>query len=119
MHYLLSFLSPEEWQAVFAGLSFVTLLIGTVLAIRNLNIIRGTHELEAYNKFIEELDSTADDRRFVYRYHFPEKLEDIPIEDLRRLEKVVNSLNRIGLLMEAGILPPGLVFETAYPTIIR
>lgn len=112
-------LGPDEWQAIFAGLSFLTVLVGTILAIRNLQVIRRTHELEAFNMFVKELEASKEDRRFVYFYHFPDHLDDIPADDFRRIENTVNFINRIGLLVEQDILPPKFVFGMTHTVIIR
>jgi len=116
---LFSMLKPEEWQAVFDALGFFVVLVGTVLALRNLQVIKQTHELEAFNMFVEDLQLSRSDREFVYKYRFPNNIENIPTEDLQRIENVVNFLNRIGLLIEQGILPPKFVFGMTHTVIIR
>ena len=112
-------LSPEEWQVLFSFLSVLTVIIGTSLAIRNLQVIRQTHELEAFTMFTNELEATADERLFVYQYHFPDSLEKISSDDFRQIENVVNFLNRIGLLIEQRILPPKFVFGVTHTVILR
>lgn len=119
MFNLLASLSTEQWSAIFSGVSLLIVGIGMVIGIRNLIIIRKTHQLEAFNIFIEELESTREDRKLLYLLSIPHSLDEINPDDLQRLEKVTNSLNRIGLLIEEGILPRAFVFGITHTMIIR
>ena len=116
--WLLSF-NADDWTAFFTALGFFVVLIGTIIALRNLAIIRRTHELQAFESFIDELQSCAEDRKFLFQYSFPPNLAAIPPSDIQRLENVVNFLNRIGLLLENHILPPRFVFGMTHTVIIR
>lgn len=112
-------LKADGWTAIFTALGFFVILIGTIITLRNLAIIRRTHELQAFESFIDELQCCAEDRKFLFQYSFPANLTAIPPSDIQRLENVVNFLNRIGLLLEKNILPPRFVFGMTHTVIIR
>lgn len=112
-------LKADDWTALFTAFGFFVVLIGTIIALRNLAIIRRTHELQAFESFIDELQRSAEDRKFLFQYSFPPNLNAIPPIDIQRLENVVNFLNRVGLLLENDILPPRFVFGMTHTVIIR
>lgn len=112
-------LNADGWTALFTALGFFVVLIGTIIALKNLVIIRRTHELQAFESFDKELQSSAKDRKFLFQYSFPPDIGTIPTEDVQRLENVVNLLNRVGLLIENHIIPPRFVFGMTHTVIIR
>jgi len=117
----LSSLTPEELTAIFTGISTLIIIIGAIVAIINLRVIAKTQILDSVREFLEELKDTAEDRGFLFnKFNFSsQKPEEIPPETEKRIQNVVNSLNRIGFLLENRLLSSRLVFSICHPMIIK
>lgn len=117
----LSSLTPEVWTAIFAGIGTSVIVIGTIIALMNLRVISKNQHLASVREFTKDLTETAEDQKFVLQ-EFNFSLKDpnpLPSEIERKVQNVVDALNRIGLLMENGLLSSKLVFSICHTMIIR
>lgn len=111
--------SPEVWTAIFTGISAFVIVCGSGLAYINLRVVVKTHRLESVQEFLKDYEEASEGRRFViYDFDFSADQELSP-EIERRVQNVINSFNRIGLLLEDGLLSPQLVFGICHTQLIR
>jgi hypothetical protein len=111
----------EEWIPILTFVNTLIVAIGIVIALRELRVISKTQQIEALREFLRDLNDTEEDRKFLYEeFEFSlESPEPLQPEEERRIQKVINCFNRIGLLVENGLLPSRLVFSICHTEIIR
>lgn len=113
-------LSKETWTLLLTAISTGVVLLGVPIAIYNLRIITRTHHLQSLTKFMDDLSSTEKERLFLHRdfdRNGAHSSLDYDTED--KIKKVINSLNRIGMLIENKVLSPESVLSISHTVIIR
>lgn len=113
--------SLEAWTPVFTVINTLAIAIGIIIALRELKVISKAQQIEAVREFLRDLNDTEADRKFLYsKFDFsPECSESLQSEDEQKVRNVINCFNRIGLLIENGLLPARLVFSICHTEIIR
>ena len=116
----LASISKESWTLLCTGLGTAIVLIGVPIAVINLKLIRRTFQLEAVSRFMDELTETSDERRYVYtKFKREADFSRLDLESVNKVERVINTLNKIGLLIENDMLSPELVLSISHTVIIR
>src|SRR5438270_1043328 len=104
---------------VLGNLTPVILAIGIPIALINLRTIVRNQRLAALNRFTDELGGTEEDRRFIFqRLPLQDDYSSLEQSDYQRTERVVNLLNKTGLLVETGVLPARAVLSVTQKVII-
>lgn len=111
----------EEWIPILTFINTLIVAIGIIIALKELRVISKTQQIEALREFLRDLNDTEEDRKFLYEeFEFsmgsPKPLQP---EEERRVQNIINCFNRIGLLIENGLLSPRLVFSICHTEIIR
>ena len=105
---------------ILATITTIVVCTGIPLALLNLRKISHTHHLQALNSFYSDLASSEEERRYLFReFDRTKPIDKLVREDEKTIEIVINTLNRIGLLVEQKILAPELVFSICHTVIIR
>ena len=114
-------IDTETWTLIFTGISTLVLIISVPIAIMNLISIVKAFKLEAITKFLKEFSDTEEDRKFLFReFSFDEKKQhSLPDDEEKKINNVINSLNRIGLLIDSGVIKHEVVFSLCHTVIIR
>ncbi len=110
----------EELSTIFLGITTIIIFLGTIIAIRNLRVIRKTQSLESVLAFLNDSANVSEDRRFLLReFNFMLNKPKLSEENEKRVKNVINSFNRIGLLIENRLLPSKFVLSIHHSQIIR
>lgn len=117
LEWLRSLRGPDEWTDIINAL---VIFIGSIIAVNNLRVIAKMQRLESIREFFKDLADTVEDRKFVIqKFNSSSKKLKLTPGTERKIQNVVNFLNRVGLLLEKGLLSPQLVFGIFYTGIIR
>ena len=112
-----------DWiRSLIKGFNINTLaiIVSTIIAVINLRALIKTQYLESVQELFKYLADTAEDREFVIKeFSFSPEEPKLQPDIKRKVENVINSLNRIGLLLESKLLPPKYVFGICHGQIIR
>jgi len=113
-------LSIDSWTLVLTAISTGVVLLGVPIAIYNLRIITRTHHLQSLTKFMDDLSSTEKERLYLHR-EFDRNGDHSKLdrESENKIKQVINSLNRIGMLIENKVLSPESVLSISHTVIIR
>ncbi|MCU7933943.1 MAG: hypothetical protein KZQ99_03565 [Candidatus Thiodiazotropha sp. (ex Dulcina madagascariensis)] len=116
----LSSIPAELFTLFLTGLSTLVIVIGMPIALINLKLIARTLQFQSVSRFMDELGEASDERRFVYR-EFDRDCDftKLDSETIKKIEKVINSLNRIYLFIDNKTLPPEQVLSISHTVIIR
>jgi late competence protein required for DNA uptake (superfamily II DNA/RNA helicase) len=109
----------EEWDVIISLSSYITILIGIVIAVRNLKIIAKSQKLEVINNFINELKTNEEARKFLFQKFQFTSLDKMNVKSINEIEKVINSLNRISLLLDNKLVEAEIIFGLCHTMIIR
>ena len=109
-----------QWEAVtavFTGLGWLTVAVGALLAYRQLKGIFRATALDAVNRVHSELhtDEPKRDRRTLYRSHMETlswpQIEDLSAEELALVERVADSWQHVGVLVENRLVDCKILFD--------
>ena len=119
--------APSFWamtEAMATAVTAATVLGGAILAYRELSEASTTRHIEVADRLFDELNDPAnvDARRHVFQ-----KLPDDPETGIARLEdadrtaikQVLNSLDRVAFLTQAGWIPEDMVMPWMSPMILK
>lgn len=109
----------DKIDLIIRGLTFLIILAGVIIALKNLSVIAKTRKLGVINSFLEELQSSEDSRRYIFQKFQFETIGKLSKKDIEEAEKVVNSLNRICLLLDSKLVNGKVVFGLCHTVIIR
>jgi len=107
--------------AVFSLIGSIAAAIALFFAIPHLKVIRKTQQMEGTLSFLELTRAGREDRKFVYT-ELPTdlaKIREMSEADCKRTEKVVASLNDVGLLLDQGAISKKAFFSVYHTMIIR
>lgn len=111
---------PKPIAFLLNNLTPIILSVGVPIALLNLRTIARNQKLTAINRFNDELDETADDRRYIFQ-EFP--LQDdygsLERKQYQHAMRVINLFNKTAYLMEKKILPAEAVLTLSHTVIIR
>jgi len=111
--------SSQDWATFFVALQTLVFIIGAILALRNLKIISKTHKLGAIEKFINDLSKFEKDREFLYQKFNFDVTKLLSNEEERRIKNVINSINRISMLIDNNLISAEIVFAMCHTMLIR
>lgn len=98
-------------------LKTLVVIIGPIIALVNFRVISNSHKLGAIIKFNEDLIQYEDDRRFLYQeFSINSTLEE---KDEKKIRNVINSLNRISMMIDNKLISSNIVFALCHTMIIR
>lgn len=113
-------LSNESLTLLLTTISTGVILLGVPIAIYNLRVISRTHHLQSLSKFMDDLSSTEVERLYLYRdFDRKSDYDSLDKESGAKVKKVINSLNRIAMLIENKLLSPESVLSISHTVIIR
>ncbi len=112
-------IKAEQWNVIISLSSFITILIGVVIALKNLKIIAKSQKLDVLDNFINELKTSEDARKFLYQIFKSARLNKLNEKSISEIEKVINSLNRICLLLDNELIDAEIIFGLCHTMIIR
>jgi len=128
---VLHILETDEWIALNVIFSFF-LLLSVVYAYKSLKEMARNQRLGAAQLLYQELKSTEKDRSDIISKIFttidPEKgyneIENYDVtklnnDDITKIRNIINSFNRLGLLIENDTISQHMVFSICYPAIIQ
>lgn len=111
---MLLILTHNEIILALFGFVFVFIIL---FILKRINIISQFFKLSAFEKFNEYLKESVEERFFLYQYNgLPSELTK---EEEQKFQKVINSLNKISVMLEFKMIPPKLVFGICHTLIIR
>jgi len=99
--------------------TFIFVVVGAFIAIKELKIIAKSHKLGVLDTFINELKENELSRKYLFQSFNFESIEKMNEESKTEVEKVINSLNRICLLLDNKLIEPNVVFGLVHTMIIR
>ncbi len=112
-------ISSQDWSTIFTGIQTFVIIISIYFALKSLKIMAKTHKLEAIDKFTNEIESFKEDRQFLYtKFNFDSKKTYKDFE-LIKVKNVINSINRISMLIDNKIIAEETVFALCHTMIIR
>lgn len=112
-------ISSQVWENVISAFQGMIILVGAIVALRNLKVISKAHKINAIDKFTEDLSRVENDRQYLYQeFQFDEKQTVLKDKD-QRVNNIINSLNRISLLIDNKLLSAEVVFALCHTMIIR
>lgn len=119
--------APNFWamtEAMATAVTAAAVLGGAILAYRELSEVSTTRHMEVADRLFDELNDPAniDARRRVYQ-----RLPDDPESGIDRLDdadraaikQVLNSLDRVAFLTQAGWIPEDMVMPWMSPMIVK
>ena len=119
--------SMEFWplaQTLTSSVTMVAIFAGSILAIRQLNESASNRHLAVVDRLFEELNSpeNIEARRWIFH-----NLPDDPVEGNRSLtpeghlavKRVLNSLDHIAFLTQAGWIPEEMIMPWMNPMIVK
>jgi hypothetical protein len=112
-------ISVEQWNVIISLSSLVVLLVGIIVAVKNLKIIARSQRLDVINSFIKELKAHEESRKFLFKEYKFVSIEYMEEKSIVEIEKVINSLNRISLLLDNKLIEPQVIFGLCHTMIIR
>lgn len=112
-------LSPEEWNVIISLSSLIVVVFGIVIALKNLSIIAKSQKLEVLDSFINELKANENSRKFLFKKYKFETIDKLDENSVNEIEKVINSLNRISLLLDNKLIDSNVIFGLCHTMIIR
>lgn len=128
---ILHSLAPDEWTALNVILSGVV-AVGIVYGYYSLQEMARNQRLSSAKILYEELEKTEKDRREIIKKistfsnvideTFDCKTMDVSLfseEETLKIRNIINSFNRIGLLIETDTISQTLVLGICYPAIIQ
>jgi len=114
-------LNYNLWSVIISVATGIIVLVGALIAIRNLRIIANANRLSAYESFTRRWADIHMERLWILEsFDFdPASPPALDSESGQKLRKVINCLNEIGLLIDHKILPAQYVLGLCYPDFIR
>ena len=112
-------LTTEQWNVLISFSSLVVVVIGIVIALKNLKIIAKSQKLEVLDSFINELKGNEGSRKFLFQSFKFESIDKLDETSTAEIEKVINSLNRICLLLDNKLIDANVIFGLCHTMIIR
>lgn len=113
--------NSEALTALFTIVGSTAVVFATILALPQLIVVRRNAQLESTLTFLKLMKEGSEDREFVYK-ELPvdiQALQQLSDQNRRRVEKVIVSLNDVGLLFEEVTIPKRLFFGVYHTMIIR
>lgn len=113
--------NADALTALFTFIGSIAVVIAMILAIPQLRVLRRNQQLESTLAFLRLMREGNEDREFVYKElpEDPKALSPLSETDRRKVERVIGSLNDVGLLLEEGAIPKKLFFGIYHTMIIR
>lgn len=128
---VLHLLAPEEWNALNVILSGIV-AVGIIYGYYSLKEMARNQRLSAAKLLYDELEKTENERREIIKKisSFPDfKNKEFDLKNLDlflfsddekiKIRNIINSFNRIGLLIETDTMSQILVLSICYPAIIQ
>jgi hypothetical protein len=120
--------TPNEFLVLVGALASISssaaIIAGGYIAFRQLGEIANSRHLEVANRLFEELNSTENisARRWVFQ-NLPDDpqvgLQSLTPEGQEAVKRVLNSLDHVAFLTQAGWIPPDLVMPWMHPMIAK
>ncbi len=113
--------NAEALTALFTIIGSIAVVIAMILAIPQLTVLRRNQQIESTLTFLRLMRDGGEDRQFVYKElpGDPQALSRLSDTDRKKVERVIASLNDVGLLIEEGAVPKKLFFGVYHTMIIR
>jgi hypothetical protein len=99
--------------------TFILVTVGIIVAIKDLKIIAKSHTLEVLDKFTNELKEHESARKYLFQSFKFESIDKVNEKSKTEVEKVINSLNRISVLLDNKLIASNIVFALCHTQIIR
>jgi hypothetical protein len=116
---LLNIFNGDEWTGINAIIATI-LLITILYGYKSLKQVAQGHRLNAAQIIFSELKESTKARNFVISKYLQTKDFSLLNDDeLDQIKSAIDSLNRLGLLIETNTIPQHLVFSIAYVSIIQ
>jgi hypothetical protein len=112
-------ISNEQWNILISLSSLIVVVVGIVIALKNLKIIAKSQKFEVLDSFIKELKDNEESRKFLFKKYKFESLNKLDEDSIKEVEKVINSLNRISLLLDNKLIDADVIFGLCHTMIIR
>ena len=110
----------DTWSLILTAISTLIVFFGVPVALANLRIISRAYRLESLSKFLDELSASEQDRIFLFNeFERKDDYSDLDEASEEKIKNVVNTLNRIAMLIENGVVSPSSVFGICHTLIIR
>jgi hypothetical protein len=116
---IISSFTIEHWHVLISLISLVVVVIGIIIAVKNLKIIAKSQRLEVIDKFINELQSNEVARKFLFKEFRFVSIDSMDEKSICEVEKVINSLNRICLLIDNKLIDAEIIFGLCHTMIVR
>lgn len=109
-------------SAIAGTIAAYAFLYAAIVTRRQLRIMHAQHVREAADKAFEEFDSdeVRAARAFLFNTDLPEDVNELTSQQLKAVEKVGLVIERMGFLIETGLIdPPDLVLSRLCGAILR
>jgi hypothetical protein len=112
--------SAEQWTAFCTFVTTVAVLITTGLVVPQVRSAARSLRLQGTMHFLDEFEEARNELSWVAS-ELPADytMEGLSEDHRRKIDRVINCLNGIGLLIESGLLDKRLVFGIAHSVFIR
>jgi hypothetical protein len=120
--------APQDFLLLVGALAAISssaaIIAGGYIAFRQLGEIANSRHLEVANRLFEELNSSENisARRWVFQ-NLPDDpqvgLQALTPEGQEAVKRVLNSLDHVAFLTQAGWIPPDLVMPWMHPMIAK
>lgn len=119
--------APDFWamtEAMVTAVAVATVLGGAIIAYRELSEISATRHVEVADRLFDELN---DPTNVAARRHVFQNLPDDPAtgiallmeQDRDAIKQVLNSLDRVAFLTQAGWIPEDMIMPWMSPMILK
>lgn len=112
-------ITAENLNVLISLSSLIIVTIGIFIAIKNIKIIAKTQKLEVINSFLDELRENESAREFLFKEYKFVTLDKMDRKSICEVEKVINSLNRICLLLDNKLINAEIILGLCHTMIIR
>jgi hypothetical protein len=123
---------PLEWEiatGVFAGLTLLVVSAGLLAGLKQLRELSDTRTADVLDRIYRELhtDDSKEDRRILYNSDL-ERFSERQLDDLlrnsegelqKRIERVADSWNHIGILANSGVIKGDILFDYFGDALLR
>ena len=105
---------------IFDIITTITIIIGTVIGIKNLRIIANSYRFEIFKEISKKFDELKDDRKILFnKFNKPIEYNEIDEETKNKIEKIIHLLNQVVLILKNKLIEPEFIFRMYHSIIIK
>lgn len=114
-----NYLLTDLGKDIILILQAIVIVFGIPIALYNIRAIARGNRMQSTSHFLDYLEATRDERRHLYQNCNFSNPKETSEEDEICAKSIIDSFNRIAVLIENDMLDPELVFSTCHTVVIR